>query len=506
MRRYLTLIVIASLLAGCSELARAGKSQAWNAGYDFGLELSSESMLEANAACQFAYPYVFASESQTDFDDFVAGCIESSFGSSAQNESNEDRNGAAQQNPAEIDSTYAENFLRTNLHENLGIWFITECPPNMRGKEGDKFTCFACPELYAVPQFGGGYFYGDDGVEFRCDAAYEGFAVDYEVVNGQILLNNDSTRRANPSAANSDPSNSGNSSQGGTNSNSWFSEPEEEWTAWLESVFLRNEGGGRPALELTQSAACDGCQTVNIRLGFERMPGDSPQIQVSLYSNGDRYGVESLRLGKAFYTDDADLEVANNRTSKLAPGDELEVRIRLFNFDLQTTLFGVLNSTSTEANGSESASGSSGDEPEQTTASSVKEEWLKLLEVWMDSVTISTSANFEEVPNIFQGCPQDMCGYVDYEIGFGELSVPNCEVVTRIEDTDGKLLNRHRAEWSSGLPSPYGTSPTQSRTYLDGVSSLFPSVSVKLRASCNTAYGLLRIERGPQIIGLRHVP
>lgn len=89
---------------------------------------------------------------------------------------------------ASIDSTYAEEFLRQALYDSTGIGVIAECPEDMRGPEGSSFTCFACPELYAAAQVGGGYFYGTGITEFRCDAAYEGFAVDYEVRNGEMIL------------------------------------------------------------------------------------------------------------------------------------------------------------------------------------------------------------------------------------------------------------------------------------------------------------------------------
>lgn len=92
------------------------------------------------------------------------------------------------QNTATIDSSFAEEFIRQTLFERTGVSVIAECPDLMQGIEGDKFTCYACPELYAAPEAGGGYFYGPGTVEFRCDAAFEGFAVDYEVVNGEMIL------------------------------------------------------------------------------------------------------------------------------------------------------------------------------------------------------------------------------------------------------------------------------------------------------------------------------
>lgn len=98
---------------------------------------------------------------------------------------------------AYLDSNIAENFLRDSFYENTGILTVVECPDSMSGSEGDSFTCYACPQDYVAVEIGGGYFYGDGTTEFRCDAAYEGFAVDYRVIDGQILLDNATTRGAN---------------------------------------------------------------------------------------------------------------------------------------------------------------------------------------------------------------------------------------------------------------------------------------------------------------------
>lgn len=114
----------------------------------------------------------------------LSGCTITA-GQSALNNSNADEQ---VQRMATIEPSFAEEFIRQTLFERTGVSVIAECPDLMQGIEGDKFTCYACPELYAAPEAGGGYFYGPGTVEFRCDAAFEGFAVDYEVVNGEMIL------------------------------------------------------------------------------------------------------------------------------------------------------------------------------------------------------------------------------------------------------------------------------------------------------------------------------
>lgn len=105
--------------------------------------------------------------------------------------------GCSQQPVAYLDSNVAENFLRDSLYESMGVLTVTECPNNMSGAEGQSFTCYACPQDYAAAQSGGGYFYGDGSTEFRCDAAYEGFAIDYKVIDGEMLLVYETIRGAN---------------------------------------------------------------------------------------------------------------------------------------------------------------------------------------------------------------------------------------------------------------------------------------------------------------------
>ena len=501
MRKILVILLAMSILTGCSNLGFLGKSEAWLAGYDFGQMLNSKSLGEANAACQFALPSVFSSTSQQDYVHFIEGCIEGAVGSrTSANPSLP--NGETPGQFVSIDSSYAEEFLRTSLYNNLGIWFLTQCPPNMRGLEGARFTCFACPELNAASQIGGGYFYGDGAGEFRCDAAYEGIAIDYEVIDGQILLNNESTRRANPSAANPGDSDPLESSQDGSFGGHWASKSEGDWTYWLESVFLRSDSEGEPALELVQSTDCDGCQEVIIRLGFERMPGDNPPLRLSLYLGEERLGDESIRLGKAFYTDDADLVIPINQTSRLVKGDELKVLIRLYNFDLEASLFGVVNSYASQTAGSNDASGVEAQGPEPTPSRSVKEEWLSLVKVWMGSVTVTATSGFTEVPNIFQGCPQDMCGHFKYEISFEELSVPNCRLLSRFENLEGQLLNRHQEDWSLAILSPYVQSPAEAINYLDGVIASSSAVRIRLQVKCNTAHGILQVEKDTQEVAL----
>ncbi len=132
----------------------------------------------------------------------LAGCsFFSPIDASGSDSTNDDRSstGASEENLtiARLDSNIAENFLRDSLYANTGVLTIVECPDDMSGTEGQSFTCYACPQNYAVAQSGGGYFYGDGSVEFRCDAAYEGFAIDYRVINGEVLLDNGTTRGAN---------------------------------------------------------------------------------------------------------------------------------------------------------------------------------------------------------------------------------------------------------------------------------------------------------------------
>lgn len=136
----------------------------------------------------------------------VSGCAQLSQNSRGQ--SNSSSSGSAGESSPEIepqpseevaflDSNIAENFVRDSLYENTGILTIVECPDDMSGVEGLSFTCYACPQDYVAAEAGGGYFYGDGSTEFRCDAAYEGFAIDYRVIDGQILLDNGTTRGAN---------------------------------------------------------------------------------------------------------------------------------------------------------------------------------------------------------------------------------------------------------------------------------------------------------------------
>lgn len=95
-----------------------------------------------------------------------------------------------------VDSSQAENALRESLYNSTGYLFLTECPESMSGIEGSVFTCFACPQDYAAPDASGKYAYGDGSTTWRCDAAGEGFAVDYRVINGEMILENGSTRPA----------------------------------------------------------------------------------------------------------------------------------------------------------------------------------------------------------------------------------------------------------------------------------------------------------------------
>jgi hypothetical protein len=124
-----------------------------------------------------------------------------SSGSSGSSSSSAEENSESEIQPsqevASLDSNIAENFVRDSFYENTGILTIVECPDDMSGVEGESFTCYACPQDYAAAETGGGYFYGDGSTEFRCDAAYEGFAIDYRVIDGQILLDNGTTRGAN---------------------------------------------------------------------------------------------------------------------------------------------------------------------------------------------------------------------------------------------------------------------------------------------------------------------
>jgi hypothetical protein len=97
---------------------------------------------------------------------------------------------ATNENVVSVDPSQAENALRESLYNNTGYLFLTECPNSMSGVEGSVFTCFACPQDYAAPDVYGRYSYGDGSSTWRCDAAGEGFAVDYRVINGEMILEN----------------------------------------------------------------------------------------------------------------------------------------------------------------------------------------------------------------------------------------------------------------------------------------------------------------------------
>ena len=136
----------------------------------------------------------------------VSGCaqfLQNSRGQSNSNSSGSsgDSSSETESQPSEevafLDSNIAENFVRDSFYENTGILTVVECPDDMSGVEGQSFTCYACPQDYVAAETGGGYFYGDGSTEFRCDAAYEGFAINYRVIDGQILLDNGTTRGAN---------------------------------------------------------------------------------------------------------------------------------------------------------------------------------------------------------------------------------------------------------------------------------------------------------------------
>lgn len=202
-------------LTGCAAL----QSDAWRAGHAFGSKFNFDTYMEAFGGCQFAQPEIYPVTSNSEYEDFMDGCTSAALkdseplptSSSSGNPQGGEGNFSSDGNPVAIDSSFAEDFIRSSFFESMGVWFLAECPELMSGFDGSKFTCYACPELYVAGEIGGGYFYGDGSTEFRCDAAYEGLAVDYVVLNGQMLLDNKSIRGANPGATGKDP----NSATGG---------------------------------------------------------------------------------------------------------------------------------------------------------------------------------------------------------------------------------------------------------------------------------------------------
>ena len=72
MKKILSLAAITFLLAGCG----AVRSEAWNLGYDMGSEFEGTASLgEAKAGCEFSLAYLFPSASNSEYNDFMDGCI-----------------------------------------------------------------------------------------------------------------------------------------------------------------------------------------------------------------------------------------------------------------------------------------------------------------------------------------------------------------------------------------------------------------------------------------------
>lgn len=186
-----------------------------------------------------------------------------------------------------VDSTTAEEGLRQSLYENLGIAFLTQCPDLMSGPEGSKFTCFACPQDYVASQVGGGYFYGDGTNEFRCDAAYEGFAIDYEVIGGEMLLNNGSTRGAVDGKSSLNPATGSNSkSQAVSNMNDAFGtlNSEDVDGEWIKDPYKIPNSLSVGVLLDTYSQSPEGCAIWWFKSATERETA-TENGEVNLFSD-----------------------------------------------------------------------------------------------------------------------------------------------------------------------------------------------------------------------------
>ena len=118
--------------------------------------------------------------------------------SSSQTDLPQERQKTSSSTSVSIDPISAANFWREGLFESTGVQFLTGCPEKMSGTEGSVFTCYACPQDYAAVDFYDGkyVYYGDDSLLWRCDFAGEGLAVNYQVIDGLMILKNETTRAA----------------------------------------------------------------------------------------------------------------------------------------------------------------------------------------------------------------------------------------------------------------------------------------------------------------------
>lgn len=202
-----------------------------------------------------------------------------------------------------ISSSQGEDFIRSELLARTDVGFLVDCPEDLSGSNGDRFTCYACPQGYVAAEPGGGYFYGDGSVEFRCDAAYEGFAVDLLISGSDYVIDFDSLREANLGAT-STSSGAGASgtldAQGGEASADESAETFEPIEnslfgirAWAESISATQWSPFQSYVENCNSLACG-----YVDLVFSYEPREVIEIvDVVMLSGDQQVGRFDLRVG-----------------------------------------------------------------------------------------------------------------------------------------------------------------------------------------------------------------
>jgi hypothetical protein len=216
-----------------------------------------------------------------------------------------------------VSSAEAQDFLRTAFYEVLDLGFLVDCPADLSGTNGDRFTCYMCPELYAVPSVGGGYFYGDIDTEFRCDAAYEGFAVELVIRNSDFSIDFDSLRGATQERGSASPSNDSSTQTQDLDSNAGSSDTEEvEDTSQTEEAYLSqirawvatlSAEQATPFVSYIENCSTFACGSVEISMRFRASGDDVLEVRVTdsssqlgtfdlITSSGDRSSVVFVEL------------------------------------------------------------------------------------------------------------------------------------------------------------------------------------------------------------------
>lgn len=129
-------------------------------------------------------------------------------------------------------------------------------------------------------------------------------------------------------------------------------------------------------------------------------------------------------------------------------------------------------------------------EPEE----SIQDQLQNALDAWIVKVTAPETATFVEEEDIFQGCPEDMCGPLT-NVTFSFPSFPSdfgntvCEAFLSVQDrSSGSLLND--GTWIGEVH--VGVESLTPTIYLQAVSSGPLTSTNNLRVECRTIHGLTK--------------